>query len=154
MKVIMKVDSKNLHRRLKRIQEKIDTNGTATVKDIARKVQVTAQILAPKDTGQLAKFIKITPLINTKERKEYTVGFDNQGFGSGNPHPGRTWGSGEFSLPFWMQPDVANPDSKKAKNHFKSGDRAFLFRSAQIIRPEFKSRTVRVVKDALQIKVK
>jgi hypothetical protein len=147
------MDDKNLKKRLKYIENKISKNGTATVKDTAVLLQRYAQDLAPKESRELIRFINITPVIITKDRTEYTVGFSNQGFGSGNPHPQRTWGGAEFSLPFWMQPDEPRADSLIAESHFKTGKRDFLYQASKLVEPRFKDRTVRLVKDALQVKI-
>ena len=153
MRITLKMDSRNLNKRLKAIETKLSKSSTATVKDTAVLLQRTAQVLAPKRSRELIRFINITPVIITKDRTEYTVGFSNQGFGSGNPHPEKTWGGGEFSLPFWMQPDEPKADSSRAEKHFKTGERAFLYYAAKSVESQFKDRTVRLVKDALQVKI-
>jgi len=150
----VKMDARNLQRRLKYINDKIDKNGMATVRDTAKIIQSRSAILAPKKTRKLVEFIKVIP-VNGNTVKEALVGYENMGFGVGNPHPDRRWGeNAEFSLPFWMQPDMKKSDSSKANRHFTSGKRDFLIRAADMTRREFKERTVRMVRNALQTRVK
>ncbi|HEY9702085.1 MAG TPA: hypothetical protein V6C58_06550 [Allocoleopsis sp.] len=152
---VINVDDRNLRRRIKRIEQSIDKNGKATTNQVARLLMVRAARLAPKRSNKLAQFIKTVPTKSSEGIIEYTVGYENNGMGTGNPHPEKTFKGGqEFSLPRWMEP--ANMVSKtKARTHpWNTGIRPFLAIAANITKEEFRSRVKKMVRNALQVKIK
>lgn len=148
MPIKVSVDDKNLKRRISRINRDITKNGQATTKQVAQLVQTKAALYAPKDSGELRRFIKVIP-VNRKDSSEYLVGYEDGGMGRGNPHPDRKYKGGEFSLPLWMH------TSPNAANHpWHTGVPRFLPKATREVSKEFRDRIRKVVHNALSYKTK
>jgi hypothetical protein len=134
MMIRVEVYDKRLRTRLANLQKKLDGGSRKATMDVAQIVKFRAKYIAPKNTTKTAQFIKSWATKDSKGVKEWTVGFMNGGFGSGNPHPEKTWGGVEFSLPLWMH------TSNRARGvNWKSGGRPrFLYEAAETTRLEYR----------------
>jgi hypothetical protein len=99
------VDTKNLKRRLDRINKKLDTDTKLTVQDIGRWTRDNIIINMPKNTRASAQSITYRIEKMTTNNKEVVV---TQRF---QPHPFREWNGQWFNIPKWMF------DSPKAIGH-------------------------------------
>lgn len=144
MRIRVEVYDKRLRTRLTNLQNKLESGGRKATRDIAQIVKFRAKYLAPKDTTLTSQFIKSWATKDSKGKKEWTVGFMNGGFGSGNPHPEKTWSGREFSLPLWMH----TSQRAKAVAWKRGGRPRFLYEAAETTRIEYKRRIEAMLKDS------
>jgi len=119
----IEVDDKVLKDRMKKLERSLDSKSKRTVDEIAEWTKIRAKILAPKWTGETARYIISAPRINRKGYHEAVVGFKQ------NPHPEKE----PFNLPLWMH------YAKNAETYpWRNGkDHKFLFSSSKEARAKF-----------------
>ena len=115
----VKIDTTKLDAKLERLRKALKKAGTETIIDITEKGKLFAKLKAPHYTGKTA---------------DYIIARKNPALGQGtivarNPtaNDGHQRNIANFHLVRWMH------TSSKAQRHIKSGDRRFMYRTAEYL---------------------
>ena len=122
------VTTERAERKLNKALRLIEEDGNATVKDLAEIGKRFAQLIAPRDTGRVASFIRIINL-RGKEGIKSRIQAQNP---TRNPpasyrRGGGAYPNGKFNLTRWMH------TSPRAVAHIKSGDPKFMFTTRDML---------------------
>lgn len=135
MRSYIEVDDRVLRRRLKKLEANMESKGKATVSEIAEWTKLRAKYLAPKWTGETARYIISAIKVNRKGYTEAIVGFRQ------NPHPEKE----PFNLPLWM-----HYDKDALRYPWRNGkDPKFLFSSAEEGRGKFFRRVDTMIRESI-----
>jgi hypothetical protein len=131
----IEVEDKILIDRMNRLEKSLDSKSKVTVDEVAEWTKLKAKILAPKWTGETARFIISAPRVNRKGYHEAVVGFKE------NPHPEKE----PFNLPLWMHysPDAKDYPWRNGKNP------KFLFASALEARIKFFRKVDTMIRESI-----
>jgi hypothetical protein len=109
--ISLKVDTRNITRRLRRIEQGFTKTGYASTEEAGKYIRDAIKLYMPKDTGESARSIIYSTKVHKRGRDEVVIrrGFD--------PHPDRIGERGYrnkwFNLPRWMF------ESPNAIEHFE-----------------------------------
>lgn len=130
----VKVDDKNLKRRLRKILNKIDDIGKLSVNEIGKFGRDQIQMYMPKDTGDSARSINYTILVNRKGYHEVRIEQVTM------PHGDRVGVRGYkgewFNIPLWM---FTGNESRVIEHYSRSNGSIIAMRGVKdTLRKEFK----------------
>lgn len=97
IRVDVKVDDKNVLRRLRNLERRIKKNRVASVDDAGRFTRDMLKYYMPKNTGDSASSIRVLKHTNNKKESMLIVG---QAF---MPHPEKKWRGEWFNIPRYVK---------------------------------------------------
>ena len=118
------VDTRNLTKKMNKVQQSVNSGSKNTVVTLANNLRNIAKELAPKYTGKTASLIKVFVAKTSKGWQAQVI--------SQNSTPDRIYKKGVFNLPRWMH------TSPNARGHINSGDPQYMYTAANQIRYDAK----------------
>jgi hypothetical protein len=132
IKIDVRVDDKNVKRRLNNLQKAIDSGVPADLNMAGRKLRDLVKLDMPKDTGSSAQSI----IVSRRDFKGSKALLLTQSF---KPHPEKSWNGAWFNIPRWM---FRASTSKVVKHYVKSGNVAQMRKAPSMVFKEFKTKIV------------